>query len=319
MVVASIAHYDWPEDWPNLLPVLIKLINDLSNMNAGMSLMNLNSLSIYAVNGALRCLALLSADLDDTVVPKIVPVLFPCLHTIISSPRFLGLLVSCGHSIDKLLSVYFLTYLKDFIYEDLRQISLHKGSFNNIVLHFHARGYEWHIYVKSKDPDDWSIRIEVHTWSLDANQYVADEDENTYNCHVSEIVSSCGTGEFKLLLMLRKGELVSPNKRKLPVLLLVGELLMESYDSIYSGGYSFGWLWLQFKNNYLKQSRNSSEYHFSMRIINDPSNIDATTILTAVQIGCFVGSSSRWSSYFVRLCLWRRFGFARLDSLLKYV
>ncbi|KAM7464878.1 hypothetical protein LguiB_012440 [Lonicera macranthoides] len=35
--------------------------------------MNLNSLSIYAVNGALRCLALLSADLDDTVVPKIVP------------------------------------------------------------------------------------------------------------------------------------------------------------------------------------------------------------------------------------------------------
>ncbi|KAM7464869.1 hypothetical protein LguiB_012431 [Lonicera macranthoides] len=68
MVVASIAHYDWPEDWSDLLLVLIKLIND-------------------PMNGALRCLALLSADLDDTVVPKIVPVLFPCLHTIISSPR----------------------------------------------------------------------------------------------------------------------------------------------------------------------------------------------------------------------------------------
>lgn len=40
---------------------------------------------------------------------------------------------------------------------------------------------------------------QVHTWSLDVNQYVADEDENTYSCRVSgsllleEIVSSCGT------------------------------------------------------------------------------------------------------------------------------
>lgn len=35
MAVASIAHYDWPEDWPDLLPFLLKLINDQANMNAG--------------------------------------------------------------------------------------------------------------------------------------------------------------------------------------------------------------------------------------------------------------------------------------------
>nr|POE60730.1 hypothetical protein CFP56_53391 [Quercus suber] len=39
------------------------------------------------VHGALRCLALLSGDLDDKMVPALVPVLFPCLLTIVSSPQ----------------------------------------------------------------------------------------------------------------------------------------------------------------------------------------------------------------------------------------
>ncbi|KAL5974466.1 hypothetical protein ACLOJK_031131 [Asimina triloba] len=33
MAVASIANYDWPEDWPNLLPVLLKLISNQADMN----------------------------------------------------------------------------------------------------------------------------------------------------------------------------------------------------------------------------------------------------------------------------------------------
>ncbi|XP_040362196.1 uncharacterized protein LOC112165124 [Rosa chinensis] len=39
------------------------------------------------VHGALRCLAFLSMDLDDTVVPKLILALFPCLLTIVSSPQ----------------------------------------------------------------------------------------------------------------------------------------------------------------------------------------------------------------------------------------
>lgn len=46
-----------------------------------------NFIVAIAVNGALRCLALLSSDMDDRMVPKIIPVLFPCLHTIVSSPQ----------------------------------------------------------------------------------------------------------------------------------------------------------------------------------------------------------------------------------------
>ncbi|KAI7756241.1 hypothetical protein M8C21_007220, partial [Ambrosia artemisiifolia] len=73
MAVASVAHHDWPDEWPDLLSYLMKLINDQSNTNA--------------VNGALKCLALISADLDDKLVPRIIPVLFPCLHAIVSSPQ----------------------------------------------------------------------------------------------------------------------------------------------------------------------------------------------------------------------------------------
>lgn len=35
MAVASIAVYDWPEGWPDLLPFLLKLMNDQRNMNGG--------------------------------------------------------------------------------------------------------------------------------------------------------------------------------------------------------------------------------------------------------------------------------------------
>uniref|UniRef100_A0A0E0E0H2 Importin-9 central HEAT repeats domain-containing protein n=1 Tax=Oryza meridionalis TaxID=40149 RepID=A0A0E0E0H2_9ORYZ len=73
MAVAAIGQQDWPEDWPELLPYLLKLISDQSNG--------------CGVRGALRCLALLSDDLDDTCIPKLVPELFPSLYSIISSPH----------------------------------------------------------------------------------------------------------------------------------------------------------------------------------------------------------------------------------------
>lgn len=41
----------------------------------------------FVVHGALRCLALLSGDLDDKVVPTLVPILVPSMLTIVSSPQ----------------------------------------------------------------------------------------------------------------------------------------------------------------------------------------------------------------------------------------
>ncbi|XP_049404000.1 uncharacterized protein LOC125867514 [Solanum stenotomum] len=288
MAVASIAHYDWPEDWPDLLPSLMKCITDQTNMNA--------------VHGALRCFALVSADLDDNMVPKLVPVLFPCLHTIVSSPQIyekplrmkaLSIVYACTSMLGAMSGVY--KTETSAMMSPMLQSWINQ--FSSILEH----------PVQSEDPDDWSIRMEVikclnqflqnfpslmesqfgvfmgplwqtfvsslgvytrssiegiedpydgrydsdgaeqslesfiiqlfeflltilgipkfvkvvgnnvkelvyytiafmqtteqqvNAWSVDANQFVADEDDNTYSCRASgallleEVISSCGT------------------------------------------------------------------------------------------------------------------------------
>ncbi|XP_043813224.1 importin-9 isoform X2 [Manihot esculenta] len=142
MAIASIATYEWPEGWPDLLPSLLKLITDQTNMNR--------------VHGALRCLALLSGDLDDTMVPTLVPVLFPCLHTIVSSPQIynnylrakaLSIVYSCTSMLGTMSGVYktetsalMTTMLKPWM-----------DQFSTIL------GQS----VQPEDPDDWSMRMEV--------------------------------------------------------------------------------------------------------------------------------------------------------------
>ncbi|CAA0828812.1 ARM repeat superfamily protein [Striga hermonthica] len=288
VAVSAIAHYDWPEDWPELVPFLLSLINDQSKLNA--------------VHGAVRCLYLLSSDMDDKMVPQLVPVLFPCLHAIMSSPQIydkslrskaLSVIYNCTSMIGAMSGVY----KTDTTALMLPMLQPWMEQFSSILKH----------PVPSEDPDDWSIRMEVlkclnqfiqnfptitethfsvilgplwqtfvsssgvyersviegvedsydgrydsdgaekslesfviqlfeflltvigsprfmkvimnnlkelvyytigflqmteqqiHTWSLDVNQYVADEDDNTYSCRVSgallleEVISTCGT------------------------------------------------------------------------------------------------------------------------------
>ncbi|EPS68989.1 hypothetical protein M569_05779, partial [Genlisea aurea] len=287
VAVSEIATYDWPDDWPELLSFLISLINDKKKLNA--------------VHGALRCLAFISSDMDDKMVPKLIPILFPSLYTIVSSPQTYE---KCLRT--KALSVF---------YNCIAMLGVMSGVFKTETSAFMSPMLQpWmelfasilKIPVPSEDPDDWSIRMEVlkclnqfiqnhpdisfshlavimeplwntfvsslqvyeqasvqgiedsydgrydsdgaerslesfviqlfeflltvvgsprffnivannvkdlvycsigflqmteqqfHTWSLDANQYVADEDDNTYSCRVSgvllleEIVTSFG-------------------------------------------------------------------------------------------------------------------------------
>ncbi|XP_073314450.1 uncharacterized protein [Primulina huaijiensis] len=287
VAVSTIAQYDWPENWPDLAPFLLSLINDQSKLNA--------------VHGAIRCLALISSDMDDKIVPKLIPVLFPCLLTIVSSPQIydkclrskaLSIVYNCTSVLGILSGVYKMETSALL----LPMLQPWMEQFSSILKH----------PVPSEDPDDWSIRMEVlkclnqfvqyfpaiadthftvivgplwhtfitslgvyerssvegvedsydgrydsdgaekslesfviqlfeflltivgspkfvrvvmnnvkelvyhtigflqmteqqvHTWSLDANQYVADEDDNTYSCRVSgallleEIITSCG-------------------------------------------------------------------------------------------------------------------------------
>ncbi|CAN1296172.1 Ipo9 [Linum perenne] len=142
MAIASIGAYDWPENWPELLPSLLRLINDRSNMNG--------------VQGALRCLALLSADLDDTVVPTLIPVLFPSLHTIVSSSqdfnkylrsKALSVVYSCVSVIGVMRGVYrteTTALMTPMVKPWMDQFAIILGQ-----------------PVQPEDPDDWSMRMEV--------------------------------------------------------------------------------------------------------------------------------------------------------------
>ncbi|XP_061340702.1 uncharacterized protein LOC133287159 isoform X2 [Gastrolobium bilobum] len=142
MAVASIAVYDWPELWPDLLPFLLNLINDQTNLNG--------------VHGAMRCLVLLSADLDDKMVPTLIPALFPSLLTIVSSPQIydtyirtkaLSIVYSCTSMLGTMSGVY-KAETSSLIVPMLKPWM---DQFSSIL----------EIPVQSENPDDWSIRMEV--------------------------------------------------------------------------------------------------------------------------------------------------------------
>ncbi|KAK7275122.1 hypothetical protein RIF29_16229 [Crotalaria pallida] len=142
MAVASIALYDWPESWADLLPFLLNLINNQTNLNG--------------VHGAMRCLVLLSADLDDRMVPTLVPALFPSLLTIVSSPQIydtyirtkaLSIVYSCISMLGMMSGVY-KTETGSLIVPMLKPWM---DQFASIL----------GIPVQSENPDDWSIRMEV--------------------------------------------------------------------------------------------------------------------------------------------------------------
>ncbi|XP_074274717.1 uncharacterized protein LOC141598823 [Silene latifolia] len=142
LAVASIALCDWPEDWADLLPFLMKLINDRTNMNG--------------VHGALRCLALLSADIHDKAVPSMVSILFPSLLSIVSSPQIydkslrakaLSIVHNCTSMLGTMSGVY-KAETSHLISPMLQQWMM---QFSAILSH----------PVEYEDPDDWSMRMEV--------------------------------------------------------------------------------------------------------------------------------------------------------------
>ncbi|KAK8470696.1 hypothetical protein PHAVU_003G034100 [Phaseolus vulgaris] len=142
MAVASIAVHDWPELWPDLLPFLLNLINNQANLNGG--------------HGAMRCLVLLSADLDDKMVPTLIPALFPSLLTIVSSPQIydpyirskaLSIIYSCTSMLGTMSGVY-KAETSSLIAPLLKPWM---DQFSSILA----------IPVQSENPDDWSIKMEV--------------------------------------------------------------------------------------------------------------------------------------------------------------
>ncbi|KAI9085691.1 hypothetical protein K1719_032297 [Acacia pycnantha] len=142
MAVASIAEYDWPDFWPDLLPFLLRLISDQANLNG--------------VYGAMRCLALLSADLDDKIVPTLIHALFPCLLTIVSSPQIYDAYIrikafSIAYSCTSVLGTMSGVYKTETSTMILPMLKPWMAQFSSIL----------EVPVQSENPDDWGIRMEV--------------------------------------------------------------------------------------------------------------------------------------------------------------
>uniref|UniRef100_A0A7I4DD79 Importin N-terminal domain-containing protein n=1 Tax=Physcomitrium patens TaxID=3218 RepID=A0A7I4DD79_PHYPA len=142
MAIASIANWDWPEEWPGLMGYLLSLINDRTDINK--------------VHGALRCLALFAGDLDDVQLPPLVPVLFPALFAIVTSKdaydsslrrRALIILHSCISTLGVMSGVY-QQQTKELMSPML------KSWMEQFALILTSP-------VPSEDADDWGLRMET--------------------------------------------------------------------------------------------------------------------------------------------------------------
>ncbi|GER36021.1 importin beta-2 subunit family protein [Striga asiatica] len=134
VAVSAIARYDWPE----LVPFLLTLISDKSKLNG--------------VHGALLCLSLLSSDMDDKMVPQLVPDLFPCLHQMMSSPQIYDKSLR-----SKALSLIYNCTSMSGVYE-METTALMEQMLIPWMKRFSSILLE---PVPSEDPGDWSIRKEV--------------------------------------------------------------------------------------------------------------------------------------------------------------
>ncbi|PKU87531.1 hypothetical protein MA16_Dca018062 [Dendrobium catenatum] len=180
MAIVSIAQYDWPDDWPELLPFLLKLISEQKTISGG-TLLNMLYLvlilkrlilSLFSeVHGALKCLALLSGELDDTLVPKLLPALYPRLHSIISAPHLyekslrtkaLAIVHACISVLGSMSGVYKNWFASMEVIIDLLLQTETAGLMLEMV---NSLMEQFSIILQpplqSEDPDEWSMRMEV--------------------------------------------------------------------------------------------------------------------------------------------------------------
>lgn len=70
MAIASIANWDWPEEWPGLMDYLIRLINDRTDVNKGIKVpYKYHSIIWYysiICEASLRCALYLCIEVTNT-------------------------------------------------------------------------------------------------------------------------------------------------------------------------------------------------------------------------------------------------------------
>lgn len=115
--VGSIAHWDWPEQWPELFGILL-------------SALSTDQVDLNAVHGTLETLTEIVLEITDIQIPQIAPAIIPQLYKIFIDPQrySISLRTSSIEIFSSLVSV-----ISDMAeYDAVRtQLIIYSNSFNN--------------------------------------------------------------------------------------------------------------------------------------------------------------------------------------------
>ena len=70
--ISSIAHWDWPDEWPELFNILTEALRGNEN----------DPQTPFLVHGAVRVLKEFTRDITDNQIPQVAPIIFPDLYRI---------------------------------------------------------------------------------------------------------------------------------------------------------------------------------------------------------------------------------------------
>ena len=70
--ISAVAHWDWPDEWPELFNILTFALRGTGNEPE----------ASFAVQGAVRVLKEFTRDLTDTQIPQVAPIIFPDMYRI---------------------------------------------------------------------------------------------------------------------------------------------------------------------------------------------------------------------------------------------
>jgi importin-9 len=83
--IAAIAHWDWPEAWPNLFEILLNALNG-NGIASALASNSSPSSRVNAIHGALETLTDIVQEVTDIQMPQIAPSVFPHMYKIFIDP-----------------------------------------------------------------------------------------------------------------------------------------------------------------------------------------------------------------------------------------
>lgn len=139
--VATIAQWDWPELWPELLNILMSYLNGSGSPN--------NAIDLNAVHGSLEALTEIVQEVTDIQMPQVAPAVLPQMYKIFIDPQnysinlrkmsveiFTGLVTVIAEMSEYDSTAgkkYLFPYMNDFMLAMVKALSMNAADAANLV------------------------------------------------------------------------------------------------------------------------------------------------------------------------------------------